>query len=494
MACLAEGIAPKKGFRIEPCIKKTNINFRNAFIQWEAYSKKEVGEEYRRTFRVMKKAKYFVDTPEEHTISSGEERVKNFEDTLKNGFNMMLNRFQKEFSNVCMQALLPLIMGEDEWRKYGPNLLKKRKWKVPKKMVACLSNRRMGKTLVMVRIIVTLAKIMPGYRVAVASNAQRISDEAKKKLVELAEELELNIPRNTQEVVIISEDPMDKTVTSEINFYPSNPEKLRGIPADLIFLDEAGFAPPAMFYDVILPIWGVAKTVAILVTTPPKKENPFTDILYATHPETGDKLVMDYILDMVCQRCKKKSGKIKSCKHQIRKYLPDHKSAEKLDIAAILYKDQDSFNREFLGTSTTGTDSTIEENYITDFMVRKIPFKLERRMQLVKHIIISCDPNVKFTKNDKGSDMALVAISPIGGYFAVSELEHHMSDRFKSLLDRRCMESLLIDVFLFLCFLFFSSPSVIWRALDAAFFLFSTSLVNSLLQFDILSGNPQEEK
>ena len=53
-------------------------------------------------------------------------------------------------------------------------------------------------------------------------------------------------------------------------------------------------------------------------------------------------------------------------------------------------------------------------------MNRKLPFKLDRKMQLVKHIIIACDPNVKFTKNDKGSDMALVAISPVSGFFAVS--------------------------------------------------------------------------
>ena len=128
-----EGIEPKKKFRLDPCIKKTNINFRNAFIQWEAFSKKEVGEEYRKTFRVMKKSKYFVNTPKEQTISSGEERIKSFEDTLKNGFNMALNRFQKEFSHVCMQALLPLLMGEDEWRKYGPALLKEEKMEGSKK-------------------------------------------------------------------------------------------------------------------------------------------------------------------------------------------------------------------------------------------------------------------------------------------------------------------------------------------------------------------------
>lgn len=482
-------------FKIGPCIEKTktNLNFKTAFAQWEAYSKKEVGEEYRKNYRVMKKAKYFVNTPADVITSSGEERVKRFEDILKNGYAMMMNRFQKEFSHICTQALLPLIMGEDEWRKYGPSLLKKRKWKVPKKMVACLSNRRMGKTLVMVRVIVTLAKVMPGYRIAVASNAQRISDEAKKKAVELANEMELNLIKNTQECVAISEDPEDKSITSEINFYPSNPAKLRGIPADLFFLDEAGFAVDGMFYDVLFPIWGVEKTVAILVTTPPKKENPFTDLLYAVHPVTGEKLVMDYILDMVCNRCKKKSGKIKSCKHQIRKYLPDHKSAEKLDIASILYKDQDSFNREFMGTTTNEVNSIIEENYVNDFMTRKLPFKLERRKELVKHIIIACDPNVKYTKNDKGSDMALVAVSSISGFVTVS---HHISELLIPLSFEYDLDSELCIFFLFLFLrsLFSSSLSLACIFMDIAFDLLSTSLLNSLLQTMILSGYPQVEK
>lgn len=103
-----------------------------------------------------------------------------------------------------------------------------------------------------------------------------------------------------------------------------------------------------MYFDVLFPIWGVQGTVAILVTTPPKEDGPFLDLLYKTHPKTGEKLVLDYVKKMICSRCEKRNPGARSCKHIIKKYTPDHKSGEKADIAQILYRDPESYNREYL--------------------------------------------------------------------------------------------------------------------------------------------------
>jgi hypothetical protein len=120
------------------------------------------------------------------------------------------------------------------------------------------------------------------------------------------------------------------------------------VSADVVMLDEAGFVEDGMYYDFLFPLWGVDRTVAILVTTPPKHYSPFLDLIYKIHPKTGDKLVLDYVVNMVCNRCQKNRIRKDNCKHQIRKYLPDDKSAEKMDIAAIFYRDRMSYNREFL--------------------------------------------------------------------------------------------------------------------------------------------------
>lgn len=97
----------------------------------------------------------------------------------------------------------------------------------------------------------------------------------------------------------------------------------------------------------MFPIWECSDTVAILVSTPPKNSSPFTDLLYKTHPQTGEKLVMDYILDLVCNRCRGKST-ADNCRHKLRAYLPDHKSAEKLNLVHIIHKDKETFQRESL--------------------------------------------------------------------------------------------------------------------------------------------------
>jgi len=123
---------------------------------------------------------------------------------------------------------------------------------------------------------------------------------------------------------------------------------LRGLPANIFILDEAGFVAQGMFYEVLFPIWSVADTVAILASSPPSGYSPLIDIITKRHPKTGEKLVFDYILDMVCQMCKKKKTRMNQCKHVVRKYWPDHKSEEKLEIAAIMYRDEESFKREFL--------------------------------------------------------------------------------------------------------------------------------------------------
>ena len=218
-------------FRLRPIVNKRGLNFTKGFTQWEAQAKKDFGDVYDTKFKIMPKSHYFVDPPKKKVISEGEQKLKAFEDLLYNGYSIMLNRFQKEFAILCEKASLPLIMGEEEWVTSGPSILKKRKWSVPKKMVAGLSNRRQGKTYFMIRFAVTLAKISPGKRIMLASTAQRISNESKQTAYGLCKEIDLKILKHNQENMWVSEewkelqgeDPTDPTVT-KMGFYPSNPK------------------------------------------------------------------------------------------------------------------------------------------------------------------------------------------------------------------------------------------------------------------------------
>jgi len=173
----------------------------------------------------MKKERYFINPPQKEQMSSGEKRLKEFEHILMSGFTKYLNRFQRELANVCTQALTPIIMGQDEWLKYGPELLKKRNLPVPKKIVAALSSRRMGKTYLMIRLLVCLSKVLQEKRYALASTAQRISDESKHLALELMTELGIIPFSHNKEDIVLKDEPNNPFSTeSKMCFYPSSPK------------------------------------------------------------------------------------------------------------------------------------------------------------------------------------------------------------------------------------------------------------------------------
>jgi len=212
--------------QLRPIARVNFLNFSDAFKKFETFSKKETEEIYSKTCKLMKRNDYFINPPKRVQLSTGEERVKKFEDILYNGYDIPLNRFQREWSVMCVQALLPLIMGEEDWLKTGPNVLKRRKWKIPKKIVVAITTRRIGKTYFKIRLIVTVAKVRPGLRIAVAATGQRISTEAKITAKSLCVQLGLKIIKDNEENLWIEDEnfPNNENKATKIGFYPSNPE------------------------------------------------------------------------------------------------------------------------------------------------------------------------------------------------------------------------------------------------------------------------------
>jgi hypothetical protein len=212
-------------FKIAPISQKNFLKFGTAIDQFEKFTKKETEDSFSRNLKIMKKSDYFINPPVRKTISSGEEKLKQFENILYNGFDLPLNRFQREWAILCTQALLPIIMGED-WLKYGPNVLRKRKWKIPKKMVVAISTRRIGKTYFKMRVGSVMAKIRPGLRIAMAATAQRISSEAKATAKQLCNQIDLKSLKDNEENVWLENPdfPGDETKATKMGFYPSNPK------------------------------------------------------------------------------------------------------------------------------------------------------------------------------------------------------------------------------------------------------------------------------
>jgi len=191
-------------------------------------------------------------------------------------------------------------------------------------------------------------------------------------------------------------------------------------------MDEAAFVVPGMYFEFLFPIWSVGHVFALLISSPPRPGvySPFLELLNKRHPKTGEKLVCDFIVDGICKSCKKKTEQ-KECRHMLRRYWPDHKSADKMDIAKLLYPDQARFEREFLGQIADGKEGQMDNNYLRAFFDRE-PYIFTNDI-LPKFIITTEDPNTKNDqrKSEKGSEMTLISSVIVNGQYVIIAMDSY---------------------------------------------------------------------
>jgi hypothetical protein len=118
----------------------------------------------------------------------------------------------------------------------------------------------------------------------------------------------------------------------------------------VIYCDETSFMNTEVFYQVIIPIFEMATTVLICISTPMDTFNFYTALVNLIHPKTGLPIFNTHTVELVCKRCKKKKDPTQ-CKHN-RKYIPPWKNENKGEIVRIIYKDmQHILKRESLYVS-----------------------------------------------------------------------------------------------------------------------------------------------
>ncbi len=62
---------------------------------------------------------------------------------------------------------------------------------------------------------------------------------------------------------------------------------LRGVGADVVYVDEAAFAHPALVHQIILPLFEMRKTALICISSPGGENNFYTQLMRIKHPVTG---------------------------------------------------------------------------------------------------------------------------------------------------------------------------------------------------------------
>lgn len=126
--------------------------------------------------KLYPRERYVVDPPQVQTTESGEERFKQFEWYLENGFSWKRHLFQKEFHNKAAMVLAPQIIGSD-WDRIGPALIKERKWDLNRnsRMLLGRGPRRFGKSVSMAMLAGSYSLVTPTSTQSIFSTSQRIS-------------------------------------------------------------------------------------------------------------------------------------------------------------------------------------------------------------------------------------------------------------------------------------------------------------------------------
>jgi hypothetical protein len=171
-----------------------------------------------------------------------------------------------------------------------------------------------------------------------------------------------------------------------------------------------------VFFEVVVPLLEMEKAVLIMISTPVDSFNFYSRLLGLKNSTTGDDLFLVYEVDLVCDRCKLTSKEPTKCRHML-KYLPSWKSADKLEIVAMMYGDRKTtLLRESMGVITDASGGYFLSRDI-DAMFNAEPWQPEPTSR-PDYVLITCDPNAKDTETS--SEMSLVALVPQGRGYAVS--------------------------------------------------------------------------
>jgi len=159
-------------------------------------------------------------------------RFRLFEEILENGFGEDWRReyLQRDYHELCTQAIAPLIIGDD-WDRVGPELCVVRGWKYLSPVVLCKLARQIGKSVATAQVIVAMACAFTKYpprtefKIASFSTGKRATGGLRRYCLRLlqASGYDAWIDEQNQEEISLKTGDRDSFGPKiRINFYPSN--------------------------------------------------------------------------------------------------------------------------------------------------------------------------------------------------------------------------------------------------------------------------------
>ncbi len=323
-------------------------------------------------------------------ISRGERRFLYFMHMMRNGFIYEPSLFQTEFLMKVAQILSPMVVGAEDWPHVGPKLALRYQWSLGKmtSMLLARAPRRFGKTVALSIAGASFALCAPRRKSIILSIAKRISrymgEMIYANLVKAGWQ-DLICKYSEEQMSLVGESIYD---IRDFYFYPGNSEKLRGANADFILADEVGFMPVETFTTVIFPLWEVANTALVCISSPGKAFGFYATLFNMMNPYTGQHLLPVYEVELVCSRCRLMMRK--SCPHQ-NKYYPKWKRREKQRLIQQIMP-ADMFARESLGISAGDDKSRVFPECFLE-LIETNPFYDCNLTLAPRNVLVTMDPN-----------------------------------------------------------------------------------------------------
>jgi hypothetical protein len=223
--------------------------------------------------------------------------------------------------------------------------------------------------------------------------------------------------------------------------FPSNTDGLRGITLDYIILEEAAYAKPELFYNVIAPLIIVNNTCCCGISSPAGDGNYYSSLTNIKSEDDGDPFIKVVNIKLVCDECLEKDSKATTCIHKA-SVLPPWKSLAKQKQFEKLYKGRkELFMRENLGVVTTDAMYFIDQKWVQFWLSESGVYKDVITQTPVVYIAI--DP----AGGGAGSMFAMLSL------FIDNQGRHVVSQKYKTKQNKTKHTPVL---FLFLFFFYWS--------------------------------------
>lgn len=95
----------------------------------------------------------------------------------------------------------------------------------------------------------------------------------------------------------------------------------------------------SVFYEVIVPLMEMVKSVLIGISTPVDSFNFFNKMLNLKFPDTGEYVFNRYCAELICPNCKELEEDSEMCNHNL-DLIPPWKDSKNIALVRLIFGDK----------------------------------------------------------------------------------------------------------------------------------------------------------